>query len=131
MAKRFVDTNKFKKPFIKSLKGSYKLLWEYINLDCDHAGVWIKDFEVAQIRIGQDMKINEKEALKVFNNNIERIIPFDNNEKWFIPSFLKEQYPKGLNNNKPAIVSVKELLDEYNLLIMVNELFGNGYLMIN
>ncbi len=44
MSKRFADTDKYKKPFIRNLPAAYKLLWDYICLDCDHAGIWQVDF---------------------------------------------------------------------------------------
>ncbi len=53
MAKRFTDTDKWKKPFLRGLDGAYKLLWFYILDDCDMAGIWQVDFEVARIRTGQ------------------------------------------------------------------------------
>ena len=76
MAKRFTDTEKWKKPFIRGLQGAYKLLWLYICDDCDHAGVWQVDIDVAQIRIGE--KIDLKEAIKTFD---EKIIIFDKGNK--------------------------------------------------
>ena len=39
MAKRFTDTDKWKKGFIRNLPTKYKLLWLYILDDCNHAGV--------------------------------------------------------------------------------------------
>ena len=39
MAKRFTDTDKWKKGFMKSLSTKYKLLWLYIVDDCNHAGI--------------------------------------------------------------------------------------------
>jgi len=92
MAKRFTDTNKYRKPFIRGLQGAYKLLWDYLYHDCDHAGVWIVDFEIAQIYIGSDMPVNKEDALKYFNKNEKRIVEFDNGKKWFIPSFIEFQY---------------------------------------
>ena len=86
MAKRFTDTEKWKKPFIRGLQGAYKLLWLYICDDCDHAGIWQVDMEVAAIRIGE--KIDLKEAIKSFD---EKIIIIDKGNKWFIPSFLEFQ----------------------------------------
>ena len=68
MAKRFTDTDKWKKGFIRNLPTKYKLLWLYILDDCNHAGVWETDFEVASIRIGS--KISEKEAIKHFASQI-------------------------------------------------------------
>jgi hypothetical protein len=112
MAKRFTDTEKWKKPFIRGLQGAYKLLWLYICDDCDHAGIWQVDIEVAAIRIGE--KIDSKEAIKSFD---EKIIIFDKGNKWFIPSFLEFQYPSGLNPDNRAHNSVIILLEKYNLRI--------------
>ena len=116
MAKRFTDTEKWKKPFIRGLQGAYKLLWLYICDDCDHAGIWQVDMEVAAIRIGE--KIDLKEAIKSFD---EKIIIFDKGNKWFIPSFLEFQYPSGLNSDNRAHNSVIILLEKYNLRISKNK----------
>ena len=116
MAKRFTDTEKWKKPFIRGLQGAYKLLWLYICDDCDHAGIWQVDIEVAAIRIGE--KIDSKEAIKSFD---EKIIIFDKGNKWFIPSFLEFQYPSGLNPDNRAHNSVIILLEKYNLRISKNK----------
>ena len=111
MAKRFTDTDKWKKPFIKSLQAPYKLLWLYICDDCDHAGIWQVDMEVAQIRVGE--KLSESRALDFFG---EKIIPFDNGTKWFIPSFLEFQYPTGLNPDNKAHGGIIKILEKYNLV---------------
>lgn len=92
MAKRFTDTNKYKKPFIRSLKGPYKLLWDYLYLECNHAGIWIVDFDIAQIYLGADMPVNKEEALRCFNADETRIIEIDGGKKWFIKSFVEFQY---------------------------------------
>lgn len=87
MAKRFTDTDKWKKPFIRGLQGAYKLLWFYILDDCDHAGIWQVDFEVAQIRIGEP--VNQDEAIKIFGDRVEI---FNNGSKWFLRDFIDFQY---------------------------------------
>ena len=110
MAKRFTDTEKWKKPFIRGLQGPYKLLWLYICDDCDHAGIWQVDIEVAQIRIGE--KISRIEAIKAFG---DKIVMFDDGNKWFIPSFIEFQYPSGLNPDNRAHSSIIHLLEKYNL----------------
>jgi len=115
MAKRFTDTNKYKKPFIRGLKGAYKLLWDYLYHDCDHAGIWIVDFDIAQIYIGFDMQVEKNEALKLFNNDECRIIEIDNGTKWFIPSFINFQYGE-LNEKNRAHNSVIQILNKNNLL---------------
>lgn len=94
MAKRFADTNKYKKPFMRGLPGPYKLLWDYLYLECDHAGVWHKDFEVAQLYIGKDMPVNEAQALKLFNEGQERIRLNADGDKWLIMGFADFQYGK-------------------------------------
>lgn len=114
MAKRFTDTNKYKKPFIRSLKGAYKLLWDYLYHDCDHAGIWIVDFEIAQLYIGSDMPISKTEALKYFNSDEIRIIEVDNGSRWFIPSFIDFQYGT-LNEFNRAHKSIISILNKYEL----------------
>lgn len=116
MAKRFSDTDKFKKPFFRGLRGAYKLLWDYLYHNCDNAGIWIKDFEVAQIYVGSDMPINEEEALKFFAG---RIIIFDNGAKWFIPAFIEFQYDctvELLNPSNNAHLSVIKKLKKEGLI---------------
>jgi len=111
MAKRFSDTNKFKKPFYRNLPGPYKLLWDYICLDCDHAGIWIVDFVVAQIYVGEDMPVEFGTALQTFG---DKILMFDSGERWFIPSFVEFQYGE-LNPNNNAHNSVLGLLKKHGL----------------
>jgi hypothetical protein len=110
MPKRFTDTEKWKKPFIRGLKAPYKLLWLYICDDCDHAGVWQVDLEVAQLRIGE--KINEADAIRVFGDKIR---VFEAGSKWFIPSFIDFQYPTGLNPANKAHAGVIQILKKYKL----------------
>jgi hypothetical protein len=116
MAKRFTDTEKWKKPFIRGLQGAYKLLWLYICDDCDHAGIWQVDIDVAQIRIGE--KIDLDEAIKSFG---DKIVIFDDGNKWFIPSFIEFQYPSGLNSENRSHNSVIILLEKYNLFNKQNK----------
>jgi len=115
MAKRFTDTSKYKKPFIRGLSGPYKLFWDYLYHDCDHAGIWIVDFEIAQIYVGQDMPINREDAIKFFNEGETRIIEFDGGKKWFIKSFIEFQYGD-LSEMNRAHNSVIQLLRKNNLL---------------
>jgi len=109
MPKRFTDTEKWKKGFIRNLPTKYKLLWLYILDDCNHAGLWDVDLEVAEIRIGA--KINTKEAIKYYSKNIKI---FDNGNKWFIPKFIEFQYGQ-LNENVNAHKSVIRLIEKYDL----------------
>tara|TARA_R110002051_G_scaffold1515_2_gene8380 strand:- start:2164 stop:2775 length:612 start_codon:yes stop_codon:yes gene_type:complete len=109
MAKRMTDTDKWKKGFIRSLPSKYKLFWLYILDDCNHAGVWETDFEVASIRIGS--KITEKEAAPLLASQIKI---FDDGNKWFIPKFNDFQYGT-LNENSRVHQSVIKIIDRYDL----------------
>ena len=121
MAKRFTDTDKYKKPFLRGLQGAYKLLWDYLYHDCNHAGIWIVDFEIAQIYLGSDMLVNKIDALKFFNKKEKRIIEVSDS-KWFIPSFIEFQYGT-LNPKNKAHNSVINILEKYKL-------FKNGKVKI-
>jgi hypothetical protein len=114
MAKRFTDTNKYKKPFIRGLQGAYKIFWDYLYHECDHAGIWIVDFEVAQLYVGKDMPINKDDALKYFNKGEKRIIEVDNGTRWFLPEFIEFQYGE-LNESNRAHNSVIGILKKYGL----------------
>lgn len=115
MGKRFTDTNKYKKSFIRGLQGPYKLLWDYLYHDCDHSGIWIVDFEIAQTYLGPDMKVNKDDALKYFNDEEIRIVEIDSSKKWFLPGFIEFQYGI-LSDKNRAHSSVITTLKKYNLI---------------
>lgn len=116
MAKRFIDTDIFKKQFVRSLQAPYKLLWIYILQDCNHAGIWDVDMEVAQIRISE--KINQKSALFYFAGKVFEI---SGGSKWFIPEFISFQYgelnPENRAHNSVISILKKEALLNENLTI--------------
>ena len=114
MAKRFTDTDKYKKPFFRNLPGAYKLLWDYLYHACDHAGIWIVDFEIAQIYLGQDMPVTKQKALELFNKDEQRIVVLNCGSKWFLPSFIDFQYGR-LSESNRAHKSVISILKKYNL----------------
>ena len=111
MAKRFTDSEKWKKSFLRGLEGAYKLLWFYILDNCNHAGIWDIEFDVAQLRIGEDMIIEQGKAEQLFK---DKIIIFDNNKKWFIPCFVEFQYGQ-LSQDNRAHKSVIIILKKYKL----------------
>lgn len=111
MANRFTDTDKWKKSFLRGLPSNVKLLWLYICDDCDHAGIWPVDFDVAEIRTGET--VTEQEATELLK---EKIVVFDGGKKWFIPSFVDYQYPKGLFPSNRVHNSILKILAKYHLL---------------
>lgn len=109
MAKRMTDTDKWKKRFVRDLSPQHKLLWFYILDDCNHAGIWEVDLEVASIRVG--FELSHDNLPSSFG---EKVISFDNGDKWFIPDFISFQYGE-LNPNSNVHKSVIQLLERYNL----------------
>ena len=103
------DTDKWKKRFLRELKPQHKLLWFYILDDCNHAGIWEVDIEVASIRVGFDL--TQDDLTLLFG---DKVISFDNGDKWFIPDFIEYQYGE-LNQNSNVHKSVINLLNKYNL----------------
>lgn len=118
MAKRLTDTGKWNKPFVRSLQAPYKLLWFYILDECDHAGIWQVDEDVAKIRIGCGVDFNE--AQKVFKNHIQI---FDDGQKWFIPDFIDFQYGE-LNPANKVHLSVLTIHKKYKIKPLGSPLKG-------
>ena len=110
MARRFIDTDLFKKRFIRGLKGPYKLLWIYLFCECDNAGIWEVDIQAAELYCGQ--RYNLAELKRVFAG---RIHFFNDESKAFIPEFIEFQYPKGLQSGNPAHKGVISQLTKYQL----------------
>lgn len=108
MAKRFTDTTKWKKEFIKGLSAKMKLLWFYILDDCDHAGIWEVDMEVASLRIGE--LITYEEAVIALGQQITPI----NKNKWFIRDFIFFQYGELKPTNRMH-QSVIAILNKHNI----------------
>lgn len=109
MARRNFDTEYFKKPFVRGLSGAHKLFYIYVISDSDHAGIWIPDFEIAQVYMG--MKIDKEEVLKAFGNRIIQL----SDGKWFFPEIIKKQYPNGLEGDNNAVKSAREKLEKYGI----------------
>ena len=109
MAKRMTDTDKWKKRFVRDLSPQHKLLWFYVLDDCNHAGIWEVDIEVASIRVGYELVYD-----MLPESFLNKIVIFDNGDKWFIPDFIDFQYGE-LNPNSNVHKSVISLLQRYNL----------------
>lgn len=115
MAKRFTDTNKYKKSFYRALPGAYKLFWDFLYHDCDHAGIWIIDFDIAQTYVGHDMLVSRETALELFNKDEVRIMELPGGKKWFIIPFIEFQYGRLSEKNK-AHNSIISVLKKHDLI---------------
>lgn len=93
MAKRFTDTEKWERPWFRSLSIPNKLLWCYILDRCDIAGVWYVDMALASFLIGTEY--NREETEKAFEKQIEI-----SGDRWLIKDFIPFQYGSISSENK-------------------------------
>tara|TARA_Y100001938_G_scaffold148526_1_gene232469 strand:- start:590 stop:1363 length:774 start_codon:yes stop_codon:yes gene_type:complete len=114
MAKRFTDTAKWKKKWIRELNPEMKLFWFYLLDNCDHAGIWEVDIDLASFQTG--VKFDESTILKTFNR---KIVPFKDG-KWFVPKFIEYQYGELNDNNRVHNVVIK-ILTKYDIYKHLNE----------
>jgi hypothetical protein len=123
MRRRFTDVEKWQDEWFQELDNSKKLIWLYLLDTCTNAGRWKKNFKL--LNFCCNMTIDDKSLKEMLNGRM-----LDYETFYFIPKFLKFQYPKGLNSYKPAIIAVREELINYNLTDKVIEIYGNDYLII-
>lgn len=122
MAKRLTDTEKWNDDWYISLCNDYRIIWQWLLDNCNHAGICKRSIRLLNLMCNTN--ISEDELIKIMDG---RIVVKDNN--WFIPKFLKFQYTS-LHSNRPVIISVVKELEKNNLLLMIPESFGNDYLII-
>jgi len=119
MAKRFTDTEKWKDDWYLSLCNDYRIVWQWLLDNCNHAGICKPSVNLLNMMC--NTKLSESELFEIFK---DRLINF--NTFWFIPKFVKFQYVS-LDSKKPAVISVIKELKINNLLNYVSELFNNDY----
>jgi hypothetical protein len=95
VAKRFTDTDKWKKPWFRKLAPKWKLAWLHICDTCDSTGVWPADFELMGFQVGEE--IDPSSFQHAFG---DKVVPLAGG-KYFVPSFLKFQYGE-LKATNPA-----------------------------
>lgn len=95
MAKRFTDTEKWKKTWFRELSPKMKCAWEYLRDMCDHAGVWEADFALMKFFVGEDISRQELE-----NSFQGRILSLQEGKKYLLLGFLKFQYVSLKNGNR-------------------------------
>jgi hypothetical protein len=112
MAKRFIDTNFFKHPFVRGLQGASKGLYLYIICDCSNAGIWTLDIEIAQIFLGQKLSFEQFKTDFVATGKAVKI----DETRFFFPDFIEFQYPQGLQRNNKAHTKIIEELSKFKLI---------------
>lgn len=109
MAKRFTDTDKWKREWFSELDNKGKLIWIYLLDQCDHRGVWFRNFKLISDQLG--FKVTAETLRDSFGDKIK----FFDGDKYFIPSFVEFQYGE-LNPTNNAHKSVIELVDRVKKL---------------
>jgi hypothetical protein len=109
MAKRFTDSDKWKRKWFRDLTPAHKLFWQYLADNCNHGGIWEVDFGLASFQIG--VELDEDEINRIFG---DRITVLDNGERWFINNFVDFQYGE-LKKNNNVHLSVAQILSKYGL----------------
>src|ERR1035437_1257776 len=139
MSKRFCDTNLWESSWFLDLSPESKNIWQYLERNCDCAGIWEIDIPQLKRKIGYP-EINlssflgevNKDYDKLSGNSIvvTRIKLICNNSKLWLTDFISFQYEKGkngINPNIPAIIGVLNRLKDSGIYEMA---ITEGYLRI-
>lgn len=110
MAKRFIQHELLRNPWLRAASTLEKLLWVGLITECDHAGIWIVDWQMMELMVGG--KIDPSAAKKFLNG---RFLEVDNGRRWFLPDFIRFQYPQGVSTNNNTMKSVRQILDNYGI----------------
>jgi hypothetical protein len=109
MAKRFTDSDKWKKAWFRKLTPAYKCFWVYLLDNCTNAGIWDVDFESASFHVGEDL--NALEVMQVFQ---KQYLPFALGKRWFVIDFIDFQYGE-LKSSSNAHIAVINALKKQGL----------------
>jgi hypothetical protein len=88
----------------------------YLLDQCDHAGIWEVDFELAAYFCG------ELSDYEIKNTFCKQFIEFDDAKRWFIKDFIEFQYGR-LNEKNRAHLSVIMRLKKFNLLKYLDDAY--------
>lgn len=95
MAKRFTDSRKFHKPWYRKMPPAMKCFWEFMLSECDLAGVWSPDFELASFLIGDTIEADT--ARESMGQQVEILAC----GKWWIVDYCRFQYGRLSEDCKP------------------------------
>lgn len=124
MSKRFTDSDKWKDDWYLSLTNDNRIVWQYMLDNCTNAGRLKKNFKL--LNFCCNVSLDDKSFMETFKHKV-----IDRGDYYFIPKFIRFQYPKGLASQKPAIVGVLKELEQYDLIDVLREALGDDYLIIS
>jgi len=123
MAKRFTDTEKWKDDWYLSIDNDTRIIYQWLLDNCNHSGMIKKEFAMLNYCCRTDM--NEERLLEMFKDRV-----VDCGSFFFLPKFIGQQYPKGLNSDKPAVKSARSSLEKFSRIRIIRESLDNHYTMI-
>ena len=106
--KRFTETEKWRDPWFRKLSAGAKLAFLYIIDNCDNAGVWTADKELADFSIG--MEIPWVKVLEAFGERVS-VLPSGD---WLIVRFVEFQFGKLSKECKPHL-QVMRLIEKHRV----------------
>lgn len=115
MAKRFIDSDIWKKEWFCNLSPTLKAFWIYAVTNCDACGVWEMNIPLAMYQIGA--KITQEEILSEFHGNIIKL----SKDKLFIVDFISFQYGDLKEDHIPHR-NVFRLLEKHNIQYPIDSL---------
>src|ERR1035437_263224 len=130
MSKRFMDTSLWESSWFLDLSPEHKNIWQYLERNCDCAGIWEIDIPQLKRKIGyKEINLSSfiSEVNKGYDNltgdsiTVTRIKLICNNTKLWLTGFISFQYEKGkngINPNIPAIIGVLNRLKESGIYEM-------------
>ena len=117
--KRFIDCDIWKKKWFREFPPKMKLFYFYVLTQCDHAGMYDVDLELAEFQIG--MPIDAADINKLLKDHIEII----KDDKWFLRKFVDFQYGQ-LRDTNNAHISVIKILNKYGVNLGANEVLTSS-----
>ena len=106
MSKRFTETAIWLEDWFIDMPNEYKLLWNYIKDNCNHAGIWKPNKKLFEAIIG--VKVDLKKALDYMNREKNRILILASGH-WYIIDFFIFQYGASFNINNRVHKSIKSI----------------------
>ncbi len=122
MAKRLTDTLKWGDDWFLSLDNDYRMIWQWLLDNCNHAGICKRNVKLLNFMCNTN--VAEVDLLKTMQGRVMIV-----NNTWFIPKFLKFQY-EVLTSNRPVILSVVKELEKHKCLEMIPESLKNDLFII-
>ena len=127
MAKRFTDTDKWKKAWFRTLDMKHKIAWLFLCDNCDHAGIWDVDMDLFQFQSG--VKMTLEELVDGFQGKVRL---FDDNTKLWLLPFFEFQYSSSKEGFKAKLSAISILQkhglidDQGNITIRVTQDLGKS-----